>query len=130
MPKCRLPRADQLQVLRVVTLLSVLSLSSPAFGNPPKGQLVSWGSIGISYTGPGTKFTGIAAGCEFNLAITSAGKVVGWGLSLDHQLAIPPNVTNVVAVVAGFYHSLALQQDGRVIAWGGNNSGQGVVPPE
>lgn len=85
----------------------------------------------------GTKATGIAAGGEHNLAVTSTGSVLAWGYGADGQLgnggtgssgtpvsaSLPPGV-KVTAVAAGALHSLALTSTGTVLAWGENADGQ------
>jgi alpha-tubulin suppressor-like RCC1 family protein len=46
-----------------------------------------------------------------------------------NEPALPPGLSNVVAVAAGGEHSLAIRADGTVAAWGSNNCGQTNVPP-
>src|SRR5437867_3460093 len=64
----------------------------------PRGQLVSWGSIGISHVAPGAKFSAIGAGLDHNLAVTTAGTVAAWGNGYDGETSIPADLTNVIAV--------------------------------
>lgn len=45
------------------------------------------------------------------------------------QIALPPNLSNLVAIAAGGWHSLALRADGTPIAWGNNSDGECDVPP-
>ncbi len=85
--------------------------------------------------------TSTAAGGDFSLAITRAGRVLAWGTNRYGQLgdgtrqdrARPVFVRgpgglryleDVVAVAAGVCHGLALLEDGRVAAWGWNGFGQ------
>ena len=85
----------------------------------------------------GTKVTGIAAGGEHNLAVTSTGAVLAWGYNAYGQLGdgstgasdVPVNVslptgTKVKAVAAGASHSLAVTSTGAVLAWGYNAQGE------
>ncbi len=85
----------------------------------------------------GTKVTAVAAGAEYNLALTSTGAVLAWGYNADGQLGdgstgtsdVPVNVslptgTKVTAVAAGALHSLALTSTGAVLAWGYNADGE------
>ncbi|MBL9145190.1 MAG: hypothetical protein JNM99_16035 [Verrucomicrobiaceae bacterium] len=75
------------------------------------------------------------------LALTSDGKVYGWGENASGQLgygSMVPSVPSpvavdmsgallgktVVAVAAGAYHSLALTSDGLLFAWGRNTNGE------
>jgi hypothetical protein len=59
---------------------------------------------------------------------TKIGEVVAWGTNDSGQLAVPPNLTNVVAISAGPAHAVALKSDGNVIAWGKNQNGEINVP--
>jgi alpha-tubulin suppressor-like RCC1 family protein len=89
----------------------------------------------------GTTVTAVAAGANHSLALTSAGKVLGWGADHDGQLGdggcigtcfgfgVPvsaslPSGTTVTAIAAGANHSLARTSNGQVLAWGLNSSGQ------
>jgi alpha-tubulin suppressor-like RCC1 family protein len=85
----------------------------------------------------GTKATGISAGCDHNLALTSTGQVLAWGDNVFGQLGdgttnnsdhpvkvkLPPGA-KVVGVSAGCDHNLALTATGRVYAWGFNHDGE------
>src|SRR6266496_4098617 len=81
-----------------------------------QGQLVSWGSIGISYVAPGTKFKAIGAGQNHSLAVTAGGTVAGWGVNYDGEVRIPSSLSNALAVAGGVFHSLALNSDGTLVA--------------
>jgi len=65
-----------------------------------------------------------ASGHGHNLALTSDGTVVAWGVGIPvvyanyGQTNVPAGLTNVVAVAGGWVHSLAVRQDGTVAAWG------------
>ena len=63
---------------------------------------------------------------DFGQAITAearleVGLVFAWGTNQYHLLdALPPGLTNVVAIAAGDTHALALKPDGTIIGWGDN----------
>src|SRR5262245_17389025 len=95
----------------------------------PPGQLTSWGSIGISYVPPGTKFSAISAATGHNFAFTTSGSLVGWGENYDRQATVPAYASNVVAVAGGNFHTIALKSDGTVVAWGAGSHGKTNVPP-
>src|SRR5438270_12374248 len=68
-----------------VALLSALLFVAASLhsASSPPGQLVCWGSTGISYVPPNAKFSAVVAGLDHNLAITTAGTVAAWGNSYD-----------------------------------------------
>ncbi|MGO8959313.1 MAG: RCC1 domain-containing protein [Streptosporangiaceae bacterium] len=84
-----------------------------------------------------TTVTSARAGCEFSLALTSAGRLLAWGFNGDGELGdgstkgshrpvmvkLPKN-TRVKAFSAGCFHALALTTTGEVLAWGVNGDGQ------
>ncbi len=51
-----------------------------------------------------------------------------WGTNTYHQLDVPADLTNAIAVRVGETHVLALRSDGTVVAWGDNSGGQCDVP--
>ncbi len=65
-----------------------------------------------------------ASGHGHNLALTSDGTVVAWGVGIPviyanyGQTNVPVGLSNVVAVAGGWVHSLAAREDGTVAAWG------------
>ncbi|KAL4903323.1 hypothetical protein BDW74DRAFT_179742 [Aspergillus multicolor] len=85
----------------------------------------------------------LASGAQHVLALSSDGKVFGWGRDEQGQLghvrrvrggpvdsltptqcATPPNIVNIGA---GSYHSFAVHKSGRVYGWGSNNFGQTAI---
>ena len=88
----------------------------------------------------GTRVTAVSAGLFDNLALTSDGSVLAWGLNDYGELGdgttntsstpstpVPvdlPAGTRITAVSAGYQHSLALTSDGSVLAWGNNTYGE------
>jgi alpha-tubulin suppressor-like RCC1 family protein len=85
----------------------------------------------------GTKITQVRQGCDFTVALTSAGSALTWGDNTFGQLGdgtfternvptfagLPSGVT-VTALGAGNRHSLALTSKGQVLAWGVGTSGE------
>ena len=85
----------------------------------------------------GTRITAIAANDEYNLVLTSAGRVLAWGDNSFGELGdgstsvyrftpAPvdlPAGTRITAISAGYSDCLALTSDGRVLAWGNNIDG-------
>ncbi len=94
--------------------------------------------VQIPVTGGTGHVTAISAGCDHDLALTSAGAVFAWGSGASGQLglagstasrAAPEMVsfrpgTAVVAISAADDYSLALTSDGKVLAWGSNSENQ------
>jgi alpha-tubulin suppressor-like RCC1 family protein len=85
----------------------------------------------------GTTITGIAAGGDHSLAVTSTGTALAWGnnefgelgngSNTNSNLPVPVNLpagTTITAIAAGSYHSLAVTTTGTVLAWGNNSAGQ------
>ncbi len=60
--------------------------------------------------------------------VHAAGSVASWGDNSRLQTAVPPNLTNIVAVAGGSFHSLALDGNGNVRGWGENTSGKATPP--
>ncbi len=107
------------------------------------GQLGTGGNgAGPVVMPPGVHFKAISVshrgdGAGFALALSTTGKIYGWGYNSDGELgdgstdwnstpiaaATPAGVT-FSAISAGAYHSLALDTSGRVWSWGANGNGQ------
>lgn len=127
------------------------------------GKVVAWGFNIAGATGQSTATTvvdrpsyvtrdsdgaavdgivAISAGYNFGMALTNAGRVVGWGsnhmgqLGQNTQYTVHPRallvkaadgnglLSNIKMVSAGGNHAMALDQDGKVFAWGLATSGQ------
>jgi trimeric autotransporter adhesin len=71
----------------------------------------------------------VAAGSVHCLALTSEGRVIGWGGNSRGEATPPASLTNAVAISAGEEHSLALTRDGLVVAWGDNRWDHLQPPP-
>jgi alpha-tubulin suppressor-like RCC1 family protein len=114
-----------------------------------KGRLYCWGNNSDNQaagTGPAvttpqlqtlSDVVAIAAGFGHSLAITSDGKLWGWGRNDYGQLAegssdnistpraiAHPTGKKFIAVAAGQYHSLALDEERTIWAWGINLNGE------
>lgn len=97
------------------------------------GTMVAWGynmSGEASVPAGFSNIVAIAAGYQFNLAVTTngGGTVIAWGYNGDGQCTVPAGLSNVVDVAAGTFHSLALLNNGTVVAWGDNDYGESSVP--
>ncbi len=90
--------------------------------------------INASAPSAGVKFTAVAAGDYFSLALDATGAVWAWGSDSNGQLgnggttntALPAQVAGVsgaTAIAAGAYHSVAIAS-GSVLAWGSNSAGE------
>ncbi|MEV4253707.1 Ig-like domain repeat protein, partial [Spirillospora sp. NPDC049652] len=117
--------------------------SALATGYNFNGQLGNGTTSSRDTPGPvilpeGVTLTNIDAGDYHNLAVTSGGRVLGWGQNAYGELGngstagivdvpvyadLPAGVT-VTQVSGGYHHSLAVTSDGRVLAWGYNGYGE------
>jgi len=117
------------------------------------GRVYGWGNNNADQIGDGTttnrltpvratslsgvKVTAVRESALFTMALTSAGRVLIWGMNTDGELGdgtttdrlapvrprIPAGVT-VTAISAGYNHALALTKSGRLLSWGDNTAGQ------
>jgi alpha-tubulin suppressor-like RCC1 family protein len=118
-----------------------------------RGRVLAWGDNRDGELGDGsaansatpvpvhlparTRVTAIAAGYNYGLALTAAGRVLAWGYNSEDELGdnsacnsstpVPvdlPTATRVTAIFAAFTHNFALTSDGRLLGWGFNQAGQ------
>ena len=120
------------------------------------GKLYAWGANGFGQLGDGThktrskpvlvklpagaKATGVSAGCDYTLALTSDG-LFAWGLNADGQLGtgntnnqdVPVLITflfrgsgpgTITSIFAGCNFTIALFSKGGVLAWGYDGFGE------
>jgi Regulator of Chromosome Condensation (RCC1) repeat protein/putative Ig domain-containing protein len=97
------------------------------------GTVVEWNDATGQIMPPLVKLTNIVAisAAWGNLALRADGTVVGWSRWFSDPaalLAIPSDLTNVVAVSAKGNHGLAVAANGVVVAWGTNFAGESTVP--
>lgn len=113
-----------------------------AWGSNINGQLGNGSSVNAGlpvkvHLPAGTRVTQLRAGCEFTLALTSAGQVLAWGGNNEGELgngsdtatSLPVKVrlpvgARITAIRAGCRHGLALTATGQVLAWGSDTNGQ------
>lgn len=75
-----------------------------------------------------SNYSGLTYG--FPQFFTTGDKVFAWQTpEMDAAVAVPPGLSNAVAVAAGYNHRVALWNDGTIRVWGNNDSGQTNVPP-
>jgi hypothetical protein len=76
-------------------------------------------------------FVDLSMGYYYALAVTSEGRVIGWGSDNEGQSTPPSWFANHTfrRVSAGVWHSAALTVQGEVLAWGSNNNGRASIPP-
>ena len=84
--------------------------------NHTPGNVIGWGRRVVPNIAPGTRFTKIAAGENYSLALKSDGTVVAWGFNEFGQSMVPGGLNGVVAIAAGNLQNLALKADGTVVA--------------
>ena len=93
------------------------------------GTVVAWGNDDYGQTNVPASLSNVVAGSagwDYSMALRDDGAVVTWG---HPSTAVPPGLSNVVAVAAGGHQfCLALRADRTVAAWGYNGSGQTLVP--
>jgi alpha-tubulin suppressor-like RCC1 family protein len=149
---------DSLTPVRVkipkgVTIKAISASDHSALALTRSGRVLAWGENAEGQLGDGTtrnrhvpgyvklpghtKITSIAAGMQTGYAVTSAGRLLAWGLNSAGQLGdgttrnrkTPvqvrlPRGVKVTSATAGQLHALALTAGGRVLAWGRNLHGQ------
>lgn len=135
-----------------VTIKQVRAGCADAVALSSAGHVYAWGANGSGQLGDGTtkrrlkpvqvklpsdvKVTAVRAGCQDNLALTSAGRVYAWGANGTGELGDGtqrdrhrpvlvklPKDTRIKAISAGCDHGLAITASGRLLAWGSNSSG-------
>ncbi|MFE6100820.1 Ig-like domain repeat protein [Streptomyces laurentii] len=145
----------------LATLVVALCLAAlpapPASAQGPSGTVYAWGSNDGGQLGDGTTtdrtlpvqmllptgsaVTEVAGGSFHTLALTSDGRVLGWGENSVGQLgdgtttssltgtqALMPAGLTATGVAAGLMFGVALASDGRVYAWGiGGQLGDGTT---
>ena len=96
-------------------------------------------AVSTSNLAAGVKFAAVASGAGHSLALTSEGRIYGWGSNqfgkvgdgsnTDRAIPVlvaasgPMSGESVVAISAGENHSLALTSTGQLFAWGRGSSG-------
>ncbi|MFZ9857619.1 MAG: DUF1986 domain-containing protein [Roseiflexaceae bacterium] len=128
------PTLTRTPVINPRSLVDIASGASFSIGVMHNGGLVAWGydrngQSTIPRWLATTRMRNVAAGTNYAVALSRAGRVYVWGANDFMQQQVPVAATSeVVAISAGMRHVLALKRNGTVIAWGGNNLGQIRVP--
>jgi alpha-tubulin suppressor-like RCC1 family protein len=132
-------------------ITSVAAGNGTGFAVTSAGRLLSWGYNSSGQLGDGTtktrrapaqvhlptgvKVAAVSAGGIHVLALTTDGRVLGWGdnfygqlanatVGAEHTPVLLKLGTKVRALAAGMWFSLALTTSGRILAWGRNELGQ------
>src|SRR6516225_8160834 len=80
-------------------------------------ELTQWGSRVVNpLAAKGARFQKISSTSEHNLALTTDGRVVGWGLNEEGECTGPAAASNVVDIATGDFHNLVLAADGTIRA--------------
>jgi alpha-tubulin suppressor-like RCC1 family protein len=141
----KLPAGTKITSVRAGCLFTLALTASGhvlAWGNNAEGQLGNGTTTStarpVSVKIPkGVKVTAVRAGCSFGLALTSTGRVLGWGENATGQLGngtkrtkhvpvyakLPPGA-KVTTITAGDAHSVAVTTGGQALAWGYGADGQ------
>lgn len=114
--------------------------SDGQLGDAPGGSSNVPVAVSAGAIPTGTTITQIAAGDEFALALSSTGKVYGWGIDTSGQLGdggggapnapvalaagVIPAGTTITRIAAGDGFALALSSTGQLYAWGDGGQGQ------
>lgn len=72
----------------------------------------------------------VSVGYNHALAISSAGKVIAWGIDEEGETIVPAISESVTQVSAGDYFSVALTKSGQVKVWGADRDSLNNVPAE
>jgi alpha-tubulin suppressor-like RCC1 family protein len=141
------------RIPRRTKITSIAAGNGTGFAVTSAGRLLAWGynangELGDGTTKlrttpvqvhlpPGVKVAAATAGGLHALALTTGGRVLGWGdnfygqlgnsSAMEEHVAVLvklPKGTKVRALAAGRQYSMALTTSGRVLAWGHNEVGQ------
>jgi regulator of chromosome condensation len=156
---------EQIPGLEGIEIVKLACGDSISAALTDKGQLYSWGTfrnaegiLGFSKTVtvqntpvlvediPSKAWiVDVVAGADHLLALTSDGRVYGWGNGQQSQIGrkVSPRrqkdglkperlgIKNIVSIAAGAYHSFAIDSKGAVYSWGLNNFSQcGFFTPD
>jgi Regulator of Chromosome Condensation (RCC1) repeat protein len=110
----------------VLVSVGTLGVAAEADPVPAPSSVRAWGFDQFGETQPpaslsGKDVTAVSAGFLYTLALTSDGKVTGWGYNESGKSDVPPTLGDdhpVIAIAAGIRTGLALTSDGKVHAWG------------
>ena len=91
-------------------------------------SVASFGTQVIPVGFDGMRFSQIASGSGYSVALKYDGSVVAWGDNYYGQSTVPSGLNGIVQVAAGEHHVVSLRSDGTVVAWGRKADGITKVP--
>jgi len=106
---------------RPITIIAASLCALYLTQQSPAASILGWGSQRLDSTQFLTnRFTAIAAGGSYSLALRSDGTIVGWGADYYGQTT-PPAGNDFTAIAPGHEHSLALERVCRYVLAGDLN---------
>ena len=123
------------QGLRGVAPCVALLLTCAAAHAQAGGQIVSWGNDAKGSQGQSgrpsasiLRYTDVACGKEFALALKSDGTLAAWGDNMFSVCGRARELSSITQIACGQSHAAAVRNDATVVCWGFNGSGQTDTP--
>ncbi|MFN7141358.1 MAG: RCC1 domain-containing protein, partial [Limisphaerales bacterium] len=109
-----------------LALLMVITISHRVLA----ADMTGWGEYIICPpAAKNTTFEQIAAGNYHTIALTTDGRVIGWGANWKSTAVAPAELTNVTTLTAAGSYNVVVKNDGTIFAWGDGYDGTTNVPP-